>query len=291
MMKLSQIAGLVGSLDSEGRSPIADTFAARWGYPSARFRRSSASHVFELADADGGVAAFLRFVPDTHRPAGQLAVLAAFLDTLVEHGAPAARPLRSRAGQWVETHRAGVPEGGAALPDAVGRLTDAMTGTGADQPLATAVGVLVDRLRRLPTDAECFGVSHGDFELDNLTWIGDRPTAFDFDEAARSWYVADISYAVRDLAPVPARTPTPAEAPLFGALLTGYRRVRPLPEDDLRHLPLFAALHAATDLLRLQPALDAGTSPTDPPWLTSLRRRLDNHVARLRGFVRRFALA
>jgi len=330
MMRLSQIASLVGSLDGEGRSPIADALAARWGYVSARFRRSSASHVFALAEADGEVTAFLRFAPDTHRTADQLARIAAFVDALVEHGAPAARTLRSRAGHWVETidteigvmhatvttaatgeqidtaaltvvrahawgqalartHQAATPYGGSALPAAIDRLTDAMAGAGADRPLASALGVLLDRLSRLPTDSQRFGITHGDFELDNLAWIGDRPSAFDFDEAARSWYVADIGYAVRDLAPVPARTPTAGEAPLFGALLAGYRQVRPLPEADLYDLPLFATLHAATDLLRLRPAVDAGASPTDPAWLTSLRHRIDNHIQRLRLAVLRHA--
>jgi Ser/Thr protein kinase RdoA (MazF antagonist) len=103
-----------------------------------------------------------------------------------------------------------------------------MTGTAVDRQLATALGVLLDRLSRLPTDSDRFGATHGDFELDNLAWTGDRPTAFDFDEAARSWYLADI-------------------------------------------------------------ALDAGTEPTDPPWLTALRHRLDNHTRHLRLAVVRHA--
>jgi len=36
-------------------------------------------------------------------------------------------------------------------------------------------------------------------------------------------------------------------------------------------------------------ALDAGTEPTDPPWLTALRHRLDNHTRHLRLAVVRHA--
>jgi Ser/Thr protein kinase RdoA (MazF antagonist) len=323
MLKLSQIAAVVATLDGAGSSRTADEFAARWGYPSARFRRSSASHVFALADPHGEVAAFLRFVPDNHQPVSRLAGIAAFMDTLVEHGAPVARPLRSLAGRWVEsvqteiglmhatvvsaapgtqidtaaltmaqarawgqalarTHQAAIFHDGTVLPAALDRITDAVAGIEADAHLAVALDILLERLRGLPTDGERFGAIHGDFELDNLTWTGDRPTAFDFDEATRSWYAADIASAVRDLAPVPARTPSAGEAPLFAALLAGYRQIRPLSEDDLHHLPLFTALHAAITLGQLHQALDAGTHPADPPWLTTLRLRLDSHANRLR---------
>ena len=96
---------------------------------------------------------------------------------------------------------------------------------------------------------------HGDFELDNLGWIGGSAVAYDFDEAARSWFVADIACAVRDLALLPARTPRSSEVELFAAFLNGYRQVRPLPEADLSHMPLFTAAHAACSTVRARLAL------------------------------------
>jgi len=53
---------------------------------------------------------------------------------------------------------------------------------------------------------------------------------------------------------------------------------RPLPDTALATLPLFAAAHAAVWLTRLPAVLDTGPSPTDPPWLTRLRTRLETHA-------------
>jgi Ser/Thr protein kinase RdoA (MazF antagonist) len=73
--------------------------------------------------------------------------------------------------------------------------------------------------------------------------------------------VADIAYAVRDVAPVPA------QAELFAAFLTGYRRIRPLPEPDLAYLPLFTAAHAARSAVRARSAIDAASPTTRRGWV------------------------
>ena len=62
-----------------------------------------------------------------------------------------------------------------------------------DPALVAAVRRLGDRLSELPRDPSCYGMIHGDFELDNLAWVDDTPTSFDFDDAARSWFVADVA--------------------------------------------------------------------------------------------------
>jgi Ser/Thr protein kinase RdoA (MazF antagonist) len=125
-------------------------------------------------------------------------------------------------------------------------------------------------LATLPRDPDRFGIVHGDFELDNLSWDGDTAVAYDFDEAARSWYVADIVNAVRDLA---------GATVLYGAFLAGYRRARPLRESDLAHVPLFEAAQAACAAVRVREALGESDA------LPELRRKLTEYLGRQRALV------
>ena len=147
--------------------------------------------------------------------------------------------------------------------------------------------MIVRRLKGLARTPETFGVVHGDFELDNLCWEEGRAVAFDFDGAERSWFVADVVYAIRDLQPAPPGNPRPGEAELFGAFLRGYRREHPLAEADLALLPLFAAAHAARSAARLRTAL--GVQESDAPswetWEIRLRRKLAENVVRQRRLV------
>ncbi len=157
------------------------------------------------------------------------------------------------------------------LTESLGDLRRAEHVLAEDRPIADAIARLQADLDRLPRHRGCFGVVHGDFELDNLAWSGDTATAYDFDEAGRSWFVADIAYALRDLQKgAVARLDSPA----IVAFLTGYRAVRDLPDTDLSWLSLFTAAHAAIWLMRIPAILDCGPSPSDPPWLPALRGKL-----------------
>lgn len=358
MLPLSKINELVGSVDADRSSPVADAVAAAWGHApgAARFVRSSATHVFAVgavavgavavgaddAVAADGPCAYLRFAPATHR--GPMTGVAALMRQLSDDGLPVVAPIPSNDGDLVTIvptplgamHAMAVAPAAGSVIDA-GDLTERRARTwgaalatvhhghsvspaslatlparfdqltpaaercfdparrpagdpagdsfAGDPPLSAAVRELTGRLAALPRHPGSFGLVHGDFELDNLAWHGDTVTAFDFDDAARSWFVADIAKAVIDLAPVPARTPRPGEAPLFAAFLAGYRDVGPLDDADLAHLPLFTALNAAVTLARLSTALDAGTSAADPGWLVRLRERLDEHAQQLRTDV------
>lgn len=315
MLPLSEIHRLVALVDGTGRCPVADAVAAAWDLPSraARHWRSSASHVFHIPTAG-----YLRIVPAAHRSRDRVDAVAELMRRLHGSGLPVAELARSSTGNLVETvgtplgamHAmlvrpadgiqldlddltpAHAREWGAALarlhhenapqPRAV-RLPAAFeqldpSAFADDPPLAAAVRRLTDHLGRLPRDAARFGVVHGDFELDNLAWRNGTPTAYDFDEAAHSWFVADIAHAVRDLDPLPAD-------PRFANFLAGYRQFGPLEDTDLALLPLFSALHAATALVRLRPVLDAGTAQSDPAWLARLRNRIDQHLQRQRATV------
>lgn len=300
-MPLSEIGRLAATLDRGRTSPVADDVAAVWGFPpgAARFHRSSATHVFAVGDG------YLRFAPATDRP---YASIAALMRRLNERGNGVAPPVPSLGGRLVETvetrlgavhamliraapgeqatvdtltpgqarawgaalgrlHSVDPAGTGAPLPEAFAVLR---THEGFDPDVATAVRRLLGRLDELPRDPARYGLVHGDFELDNLAWVGESVVAFDFDDAARGWFAADIGKATSEAPPS-----------LRAMFLDGYRQVRPLP--DLASRPLFGALQAATALARL--VLDAGVAGTDPGWLVALRGRLDAYVRRQRAIV------
>jgi Ser/Thr protein kinase RdoA (MazF antagonist) len=182
-------------------------------------------------------------------------------------------------------HRYGSSLGTAGLPEWFAELDRPGQLFGADPRLAEAAAALAAALHALPRDDTCYGFVHGDFELDNLAWVGASSVAYDFDEAGRSWFVADIAQAVRDLQPAPAAIPAAGAAPGFAAFLAGYREVRTLTETELAALPLFAAAHAVAWLARLPTVLDAGESTMDADWLVRLRAKLIDHSRRQRDLV------
>ncbi len=306
MLRLSAIAGLHATLDQQWRSPIADTVAARWGLPAgeARFWRSSASHVFLSS------LGYLRFAPHPMRqdPAGCGHVASRHTDpvpdavahaaapgqvtaleaALAAAGLPVAAPVPSLTGSHTET-----------VPTALGVMTASLHLRAPGEPIdlddldlprARRWGALLARfhataapvelppaaltadpaLAHLPRDATRFGLTHGDFELDNIAWNGDAPTVFDFDEAGLSWFAADIAFALRDLTAGTGH-PSPPHRSRYDAFLSGYRTVRPFAEEAL--LPLFSRRLAAQAAARVCACLDS----TDLP---ELRQRLETFIAR-----------
>jgi Ser/Thr protein kinase RdoA (MazF antagonist) len=306
MMRLGEIHRHSLTVDGSRRSPVADLAAAAWGYPAgaARFRRSSASHVFAVGDSF-----YLRLIPATHRSRAAVVAVADLVCTLAGRELPVAPPVPSRSGALVETvatplggmhatlvtaapgrqidveeldplraaawgaalarlHRDG-GDAGDSLPGPFPELASVSALFPDDPAFVSAAQTLARQLDTLPRDAASFGTVHGDFELDNLGWAGGTPVAYDFDEAARSWYVADIAYAVRDL----------AGGKLLDTFLDGYRGVRPVP--DLAHLPLVTGAHAVCSAVRVRRALDE-ERPGEPAWLVELRGKLERYVSRQR---------
>ncbi|THV36440.1 phosphotransferase enzyme family protein [Glycomyces buryatensis] len=312
MMPLTEIDRLKRTVTPAWESPIADQVAAAWGYPAgtAKWWRSSASHVFVLPDPSGK--RYLRFVPDAYRGAGPIEAVSALMDRLAADGTAVVRPVPDQTGALTATvtttlgpmHAmvveaapgealdaddltadrarawgaalASVHEGAAELdtdlPEAFTELAEIPDRFADDPVLVKAAASLSKRLAGLPRDRTRFGIVHGDFELDNLAWDAGRTTAFDFDEAARSWYAADIAYALRDLTG-PDGNPEAAHREHFQAFITGYRSVRPFDEGDLANLRLFAGLHAACSLARITRALGA-PGDGDPEWMAELRATL-----------------
>ncbi len=312
MMPLTEIDRLKRTVTSAWESPVADQVAAAWGYPAgtAKWWRSSASHVFVLPDPRGK--RYLRFVPDAYRSAGAVEPVSVLMHRLAAGGAPVVSPVPTETGsltatvptalgtmhamvveaaaghefdaedltddlarEWGRT-LAVVHDGAAGvdvdLPDAFAELAEIPDRFAEDPALVKAAALLADRLARLPRDRSRFGVVHGDFELDNLAWDAGRATAFDFDEAAQSWYAADIAYALRDLTG-PDGEPDPARRHLVHAFLAGYRGMRALDDSDLGNLRLFAGAHAACSAVRIARALDS-SGADEPEWRAELRADL-----------------
>ncbi|MFC3494904.1 phosphotransferase enzyme family protein [Glycomyces rhizosphaerae] len=293
-------------------SPVADQVAAAWGYPAgtAKWWRSSASHVFVLRDPEGK--RYLRFVPDANRSAGPVAAVCSLMDRLVAGGAAVVRPVPTLAGTLTATvptalglmHAMVVEAAPGEELDveeldedrarswgaALAAVHESMAGIDADLPeafpelseitdlyphdpaLVKAALRLADRIAGLPRDGSRFGIVHGDFELDNLAWDEGRATAFDFDEVAFSWYAADIAYALRDLTG-PDGLPAVEHRQRSEEFIAGYRSVRPLGEADLANLRLFAGAHAVCSLVRIDSALDT-PGEDEPQWMADLRARL-----------------
>lgn len=312
MMPLTEIDRLKRTVTSSWESPVADQVALAWGYPSgtAKWWRSSASHVFVLPDPRGK--RYLRFMPDTYRAAGAVEPVTVLMHRLAAGGAAVVRPVPTETGSLTATvptelgtmhavvveaaagheidaddltddlaHEWGralalVHDGAADidvdLPDAFAELAEVPGRFAEDPALVKAAARLADRLARLPRDRSQFGVVHGDFELDNLAWDAGRATAFDFDEAAQSWYAADIAYALRDLTG-PDGEPDPTRRHLVHAFITGYRGVRAFDDSDLANLRLFAGAHAACSAVRIARALDS-SGAAEPEWRAELRADL-----------------
>jgi Ser/Thr protein kinase RdoA (MazF antagonist) len=312
MMPLTEIDRMKRTVTSAWESPVADQVAAAWGYPAgtAKWWRSSASHVFVLPDPHGK--RYLRFVPDAYRDVDAVEAVSVLMERLAAGGVAVVGPVRAEAGSLTATvptalglmhamvveaavgdeidvddltedraHEWGralalVHDGAAGidvdLPDAFAELAEIPDLFAEDPALVRAAARLADELVRLPRERSRFGAVHGDFELDNLAWHAGRATAFDFDEAALSWYAADIAYALRDLTGADGE-PDPARRHLVQAFVAGYRAVRALDDSDLANLRLFTGAHAACSLVRITRALDS-SGKDEPEWRAELRADL-----------------
>lgn len=78
-----------------------------------------------------------------------------------------------------------------------------------------------------------FGLSHGDFLAENVFVCEDGIRLLDFDDAGESWFLFDLTTAVFDL------LEAPSFQPCLDAIISGYRQLRPLPEEHLQMVPAF----------------------------------------------------
>jgi Ser/Thr protein kinase RdoA (MazF antagonist) len=130
---------------------------------------------------------------------------------------------------------------------------------------------IVESLQRLPVYDGQVGLVHGDPELDNVIWDAGEATFVDVDGLSRSWFGADICFALRNIA-------------VHEPFIEGYRELRPLTDEELAWVPLFRRGH---DLITLA-ALERIAEPDEddwPLWAKELNARLREIVERLRRSV------
>ena len=134
----------------------------------------------------------------------------------------------------------------------------------------------IDSWSRGLSEARDFGMTHGDYNLGNVLWDGQRVWTIDFDEPLRCWYAADLARPFRDY----AGRPRDERRAILEDLVKGYRSVQPLAERWLAELPWFMRmkdLEVYTWALaegRAEPDFLAGGQPLDEA-LTTLRARLE----------------
>jgi Ser/Thr protein kinase RdoA (MazF antagonist) len=106
-----------------------------------------------------------------------------------------------------------------------------------------------------------FGLIHADLVPENLMVDGDRVRVIDFDDAGFGWHLFDLATSLYFL-----RGQSDFEVAL-SAFLHGYRSHRPLPESDLRLLPLFLAARGTSYLGWVHQKKDTETARTLTPAL------------------------
>lgn len=110
------------------------------------------------------------------------------------------------------------------------------------QLLLQAKAAIADELSRLKKTPEHYGMIHADFVPENALLHGDRLQLIDFDDAGFSWYLFELAtalYFIQDDKHYQLAK---------DSLIEGYRKQRPLSDEDLAKLPLFMAARSLTYL-------------------------------------------
>lgn len=132
--------------------------------------------------------------------------------------------------------------GGRDFSCSVGELVDSMP-SHLREPFQAVSTEARDVMASLGNSPQVYGMVHGDMYAENILIKGNQVIPIDFEDCGFGYYLWDIAVAL--------------EAQPWGddwfrqrdAFLEGYTRVRALPEDQLRHLDLFAAANYATGVL------------------------------------------
>jgi Ser/Thr protein kinase RdoA (MazF antagonist) len=311
MLPIPELVRVSRLLDDSWHCQLAERAAARWGASDAVFVRSSASHVFVARQPDGGVV--LRMRPESTSACTLVHRSAMAAERLSASGAPVVAAVRSSAGALVEivdgycvtavavadgevrdeqaADRSTATDWGAALaelhlrgasadlvqvPDMVDLCApEAATRAGnqsVDRRLQVVAGHIGADLAALPRDPEVYGLLHGDAELDNVVFTANGPVLVDLDDVRTGWRASDVGFALRSWGPTAAAPDLAAEVP--AAFIEGYRSRRPMSDQELSFLPLFARAAALETLWELQPLLAHPVETTWPEWAVKLDQRI-----------------
>ena len=102
--------------------------------------------------------------------------------------------------------------------------------------LGRAADAMLARLRRFGQDPERFGLIHADMRLANLLVHGPEIQVIDFDDCGFGWFMFDIGASLSFI------EHDPQVPELCDAWVGGYRRILPLPAEEVAAIPTFCLL-------------------------------------------------
>nr|MBR4281861.1 phosphotransferase [Clostridia bacterium] len=148
---------------------------------------------------------------------------------------------------------------------------DVLMDVQASPAVIAAFQKLFASLADLPTDANCYGLIHYDFEPDNVFWDSNRKaiSVIDFDDCLYSWYAMDIAQALNEL-----------DDEWFPSFLAGYRSIFPFTAKQEATLPLMQRYIALRSYARLKHCLSESL-PNPPDWMAELRIFLEGKLNNL----------
>lgn len=117
-----------------------------------------------------------------------------------------------------------------------------------------------------------WGLTHGDCNATNIVWDGSRAAIIDFDEPMFHWFAADVARPFREFP-----TGHPRRDACQGAMVEGYRSVRPLSAEWVSRIPWLVRM-IDLDMLawawQLSPGSVLPGGETREAALAELRRKL-----------------
>ena len=123
------------------------------------------------------------------------------------------------------------------------RLVETLLAREASTLVATAIEIVCASTRTLSKETAGFGLIHGDLHYENVLFHRGEARAIDFDDCGWGFHLYDLAVTLSELAD------RPRYKELRAALLDGYTRVRPLPEDHATHLDALILLRRLQLLL------------------------------------------
>ncbi len=101
-------------------------------------------------------------------------------------------------------------------------------------PLWSAVDAMLSKHR------DTTGFCHGDIQPSNFFFCGENPVLFDFDCMGYGYFVYDLGVLLANLTFMDNEI---YQKSIWDSMLDGYRSVRPLVDDEMKAIFIFAALH------------------------------------------------
>ena len=118
-----------------------------------------------------------------------------------------------------------------------------------------------------PENQARYGLIHADLVAENVLVDGAEIRLIDFDDAGFGWHLFELATALY------FESDAPHFDAAFAAIIEGYRSVRPLPDAQIAHMPLFFAARSFTYLGWIHTRPETETARTLGPMLTDMACR------------------